>query len=181
MLWPALGVCQGPHTFLTGRIEPVDPNSADLYVELRELSNGMNRQRESVRADGSFRFRDVASGSYEVRVVTAMQNETLVQEFVEVNPFGGQLVLRMPHTEKTRPVSGLVSVQELESRVPKKAFQAFVKAQHYAETAKPAEAIEQLRRAIALDPAWRDAHVNLGAELVRVGRYEEAMAELQES
>jgi tetratricopeptide (TPR) repeat protein len=181
MFWPALGLCQAPRTFLVGRIEPVEGSNSDLYVEMRDLSNRMMQQRESVGTDGSFHFRDLASGSYEIRVVTAVRNETLVQEFIEVNPLGGQVVLHMPRTDRTRPVSGLVSVRDLRSRVPKKAFQAFVKAQHYAETDKPAEAIGQLRQAIALSPNWRDAHVNLGAELVKAGRYEEGMAELQEA
>jgi tetratricopeptide (TPR) repeat protein len=81
---------------------------------------------------------------------------------------------------KERPISGVVSVRQLQSRVPKKAFEAFVKAQQYTESAKPVEAMQQLRKAIALDPNWRDAHLNLGTALVRAGRYEEALAELEQ-
>jgi tetratricopeptide (TPR) repeat protein len=139
-------------------------------------------EKEAVSSDGTFQFREVPSGSYQVRVVSAMHNEILLEDLVEVNPFGAQLVLRLPAAPRTaRPVSGIVSVRELQSRVPKKAMQAFVKAQHYSDASKPAEAIEQLRLAIALDPDWRDAHVNLGAALVRTGRYDEALVELQEA
>jgi tetratricopeptide (TPR) repeat protein len=181
MFWPALGFCQAPRVSLAGRIEPVEGSNSNFYVEVRDLGNHMTQQRESVATDGSFQFRDLACGSYEIRVVTALNSETLVQELIDVNPMGGQVVLHMPRTETTRPVSGVVSVRDLQSRVPKKAFRAFVKAQHYAETNKPDEAIGQLRQAIALDPNWRDAHVNLGAELMKVGHYEEGLEELQEA
>jgi tetratricopeptide (TPR) repeat protein len=176
----SLGFCQAPHAFVNGRVEPVD-GDANLYVEFREMGNGTVVQRETVAVDGSFHLRDLASGTYEVRVVSGLHNDTLWQEFVDVNPLSGPLVLRLPKTQQpqARPVSGVVSVRELQTHVPKKAFQAFVKAQHYAESAKPEEAIVQLRRAIELDPNWRDAHVNLGAELVRAGRYPEALSELE--
>jgi tetratricopeptide (TPR) repeat protein len=181
MFWMVLGLCQTPQGFLAGRIEPIEGSGLDLFVEVRNVTNHMPVGRESVGTDGSFHFRDLAAGSYEVRVVRAINNQILVQDVIEVNPLGAQVVLHIPRTQEARPVSGLVSVRELQSRVPKKAYQAFVKAQHYAETARPAEAIGQLRRAIALDPDWRDAHVNLGAELMKVARYEEGLAELQEA
>lgn len=176
---PASVLCQASG-YLAGRVEPQDSGS-NLYVEVRDTANYMIMQRESVSTDGTFHFRDVPSGSYEIRVVTAIHNETILQDFIEVNPLGAQIVLHLPDTEKARPISGVVSVRDLQSRVPKKAFQAFVKAQHYAETAKPAEAIGELRRAISIQPEWRDAHVNLGAELMKTGRYQEAVAELQEA
>lgn len=171
---------QGTRALVSGRIENMD-SSPNLYVELHELGSATVTEKETVGADGTFRFREMPCGSYEVRVVSALHNDILLQEFTDVNPLGAQLVLRLPTLPETRPVSGLVSVRELQSRVPKKAFQAFVKAQHYAETSRPDEAIGQLRKAIQLDPDWRDPHVNLGAELVRTGRYPEALAELEEA
>jgi tetratricopeptide (TPR) repeat protein len=181
MFWTALGFCQGSRGFLAGTVEPVDGSGSNLYVEVRDVANRTTMEREELGIDGSFRFRDLPCGSYEIRVIAAVHNDTLVQEFIEVNPLGGQIVLHMPRMERARPVSGLVSVRELQTRVPKKAFQAFVKAQHCAESDKPAEAIEQLRPAIETDPNWRDAHVNLGAELMKSGRYEEGLAELQDA
>jgi tetratricopeptide (TPR) repeat protein len=176
----SIGYPQVPGTSLSGRVEFMD-GPADLYVELREMGNGLRTQKESVASDGTFHFRDLPNGSYEVRVVSALHNDTLMEEFVDVNPFNGQLVLRLPRAAQTKPVSGVVSVRELQSRPPKKALEAFVRAQHFSEASKPAEAIDQLRRAIELDPKWRDAHLNLGVELMRASRFEEALAEMQEA
>jgi DnaJ family protein C protein 7 len=72
-------------------------------------------------------------------------------------------------------------VRQLQSRIPKRAWQAFVKAQHFAETARTGQAIGQLQRAVALDPDWRDAHLNLGVQLVRTGRIEEGWCEFQQA
>jgi tetratricopeptide (TPR) repeat protein len=172
--------CPALNAYVGGRIESMD-TAANLCVELRQLGGGTVMQREMVAGDGTFRFKDLPNGSYEIRVVAALTDETLVSEYVEMNALRGDIVLRIPRVRKTRPVSGVVSVRELQSHVPKKAFQAFVKAQQYAESDKAGEAIGQLRRAVAIDPGWRDAHVNLGVQLVRTGHYDEAVAELQEA
>jgi tetratricopeptide (TPR) repeat protein len=174
---PAL--CQSPRTYLAGKVEGA---AGDLNVELREQGNRLLVLRENVARDGTFIFRDVPSGAYEVRVVTTLYGETLLQEFIEVNSLtASSLLLRLPKVAKSRPVSGTVSVKQLQSPVPKKAFQAFVKAQHYVESAQPGPAIEQLQLAIKLDPQWRDAHVNLGAQFARAGRSREAVAEFEEA
>ena len=164
---------------VSGKIEPAGGAPGDLYVELREAGSRMRVQKEPVSYDGSFQFHDVPSGSYEVRVVTAIHDDTIVQEFVEVNSNTGRLLLRMPEARVERPVSGMVSVKELQAKVPKKAMQAFLKAQQFTASAKPDQAIAQLRQAIDLDPKWRDAHVNLGVQLVRLGRFQEALEELE--
>jgi tetratricopeptide (TPR) repeat protein len=175
----ALGFCQTPRTYLTGKVEG---DVGDLYVELREQGNRLMVEREIVSRDGTFHFREVPAGNYEIRVVTALYGETLLQDYIDVNSLtGSSLVLRLPAQPKTRPVSGTVSVKELQSPVPKKAFQAFVKAQHYMESAQTGQAIEQLQLAIKLDPKWRDAHVNLGAQFARAGRRQEALAEFEEA
>src|SRR5437016_5367695 len=90
---PSLSQLQ--RAYVTGRVEGMD-GMANLYVELRELGNGTAVERETVAVDGTFHFRDLPSGSYEVKVVSALHNDTVLQDFVEVHPLSGQLVLRLP-------------------------------------------------------------------------------------
>jgi tetratricopeptide (TPR) repeat protein len=163
---------------LSGKVEGEITN---LYVELRDIGNRLMVERETVGSDGGFYFRDVPAGSYEVSVVTALYGEVLLQDYIQLNGMSSPLILRLPKAAKTRPVSGTVSLKELQSPVPKKAMQAFVKAQHFVETSRPAQAIEQLQFAIKLDPQWRDAHVNLGVQFARQGRSREALAEFAEA
>jgi tetratricopeptide (TPR) repeat protein len=171
---------QGLHLRMSGRIEGIKGDLSMLYVELRDAAGHALVERSQVGVDGTFGF-DVPSGSYDVRVVTGVHEEVIAQDYVQINALGGQLVLRVPQDAKPKPVSGVVSVKELQAPVPKKAWQAFVKAQQYAEADQAGLAIEQYQRAIALDPAWRDAHSNLGAQLMRAGRTEDALGEFREA
>jgi tetratricopeptide (TPR) repeat protein len=114
-----------------------------------------------------------------VTVLSALHGDTLLTESVEIHPLSGPITLRMPVQRRARPVSGVVSVREMQNPIPKDAWKAFVKAQHYADTAKPDAAIEHLRRALAIYPGWRDAHVNLGTQLYRAGHAEEGLQEFQ--
>jgi tetratricopeptide (TPR) repeat protein len=166
-------------TRLNGKIEPARDSQA-LDVELRDTMGHGVIKRIPVSGDGTFSF-DVPTGSYDVRLVTAIHNDMITEEYVQLTPVAGTLVLRIPQRETPQPVSGTISVKELQARVPKKAFTAFVKAQRYSEMAKPSEAIEELQKAIAVYPGWRDAHANLGVQLLKTGRTDEALTEFREA
>jgi tetratricopeptide (TPR) repeat protein len=69
----------------------------------------------------------------------------------------------------------------LEHPIPKKALREAYEAQKLAHSNKLPAAIAKLEDAIRICPAYRDAHVNLGAEYARVGRVGDAVAEFQEA
>jgi len=171
---------QGLHLRMSGKIEGVSGDPGALYVELRDAMGHTVVERSPVASDGSFGI-DAPNGFYDVRVVTGIHDEVIAEDYVQINGMNGPLVLRLPQRETPRPVSGVVSVKDLQAQVPKKAWQAFLKAQQYSEAAKTGPAIVQLQRAIALDPGWRDAHTNLGAQLLRAGRAEESLVEFREA
>jgi len=176
-----LAFAEPPHMRMTGRLEGLRDDPGLLYVELHNVGDRMLVDRSPVAVDGSFAF-NAPGGTYDVRVVTALHDDLIAEEYVQVNPMSGPLVIRMPkEREKPRPVSGVVSVKDLQSQVPKKAWQAFVKAQQYAEASKPGPAIDQLERAISLAPGFRDAHSNLGVQLLKAGHTEDALREFREA
>jgi len=77
--------------------------------------------------------------------------------------------------------SGLVSLRELEHPVAKKAIQEAREAQQFARAKNFSKAIAKLEDAIRIDPEYREAHLNLGAQYARVGRTADARAEFQKA
>jgi len=80
-----------------------------------------------------------------------------------------------------KPISGVVSVHELEHPIPAKALRAAYHAQKFSKKHKIAKAIEELQKAIRIAPYYRDAYCNLGVQYARTGRLEDARAEFQKA
>jgi Flp pilus assembly protein TadD len=80
-----------------------------------------------------------------------------------------------------QPISGVVSLGELQHPVSKKALRAAYQAQQFSNAHHSSKAIAQLQKAIRIDPFFRDAHCNLGVEYARAGRLTDARAEFQKA
>lgn len=86
-----------------------------------------------------------------------------------------------PEHPAAEPISGVVSLRELQHPVSKKAIQAAFEAQQFSKANNIPRAIAKLERAIRIDPSYRDAHWNLGVQYARVGRMADARAELHKA
>jgi tetratricopeptide (TPR) repeat protein len=86
-----------------------------------------------------------------------------------------------PEPQAPQPISGVVSLRELQHPVPKKAYRAAYDAQQLTDANKIPQAIAKLEKAIRIDPSYRDAHCNLGVLYARVGRVIDARAEFQKA
>ncbi len=80
-----------------------------------------------------------------------------------------------------KPISGVVSLGELQHPISKKAVRAAYEAQQFSRANKIPQAIAKLEKAIYIDPSYRDAHCNLGVLYARVGRIADARAEFQKA
>jgi Flp pilus assembly protein TadD len=74
-----------------------------------------------------------------------------------------------------------VSVASLLHKIPKDAVKAFQKASKLSESGDYKGAAKSLEKAVALDPAFPQAHANLGIQYMRLGQLREAEAELLRS
>ena len=134
-------------------------------------------------ARGGFDFQNLNPGTYEVQVETMGIEYQVVNQRVQV--FKGMpavITVTLPDkatTAVTKPES--VSVAELGADVPKDARKEFEAAKKAAETNKREEAIDHLRRAIAIYPAFVMARNNLGVQLMALGKLDEAAEELQKT
>jgi tetratricopeptide (TPR) repeat protein len=86
-----------------------------------------------------------------------------------------------PARPAAQPISGVVSLRELQHPVPKKALRAAYQAQQFSNAHKSTQAIAMLEKAVRIDPSFRDAHCNLGVEYARAGRLTDARAEFQKA
>lgn len=86
-----------------------------------------------------------------------------------------------PDTSANHPISGVVSLHELEHPVPKKAIREAHEAERFSRNHDIPKAIAKLENAIRIDPSYRDAHVNLGVQYARSGRVADADAEFKKA
>jgi tetratricopeptide (TPR) repeat protein len=169
------GRSQGPVvTSLRGEIHSDQVLLQGYFVELFDVLNRRAVDREFVHPDGSFAFRNVPYGDYEVRV-TNSGGEVVQQQFMAINGTTPPVELRLRHEVIQRPPSGPISLTQLKHPPARKAFGAFVAAQRFSEAGQYAKAAEELEKAIRISPEYAEAYTNLAAQHVRLGRYEDAV------
>jgi tetratricopeptide (TPR) repeat protein len=86
-----------------------------------------------------------------------------------------------PAAPEPKPVTGVVSLHDLQHPIAKKALQAAYEAQQFSKAHQTDKAIAKLEKAIRIDPQYRDGHCNLGVQYARVGRMQDARAEFQKA
>jgi tetratricopeptide (TPR) repeat protein len=147
---------------------------SQFTVELQPAAGGATTtDKVYVASDGRFQFRNLAPGSYLV-VVRDRLGTAVHQQYSSTQGFGG-FSMRLPAPEaKHRPVSGLVSVDELRHEPPRAARKAFEQSAKRSQNGDTAGAIAALERAVEIDPIYLQALNNLGSQYVRAGRYAEA-------
>jgi tetratricopeptide (TPR) repeat protein len=158
----------------------------ELHSDSREFFEGYtvalsdsrthDRASADVRTDGSFEFHHVAGGDYQL-VVSDGHGEVLYQSFVNVSNNAGALEVRLPEEKNERPPSGAVSASQLLHPPDRKAVRFVAAAQKLSQAGQYAKAAAELEKAVAISPEYADAHINLGAQYLRLGRYQEALDE----
>jgi len=163
-------------SIVKGEIETSQPIVNGYTIELYDISRHSTKSTSDVRSDGEFEFRQMPYGSYLVTVTNA-RGEPVYQGNVDVGARPTPFIIRLPNEEKPRPVSGTISVKQLQHPPARKAFEALRAAQKFAEAGDREKALESTERAIAISPDYADAWVNLGARHIGMGRYRQAIVE----
>ena len=160
------------------------PRSADtdhLFIDLKPVDSSGASNRVTIDSQGHFTVESITPGIYRLQVLAQPGGDPLYETRVQVNAFTGPLTVELPSRPESRPISGVVSVQQLRRPPSKKALRAFSEAEQYARTHDVAKATEKLELAVRLDPNFREAHVNLGVQYAREGHFQEAMTQFQTS
>lgn len=94
----------------------------------------------------------------------------------------GPIMSAFPEPRETRePITGVVSLRELEHPIPRKALREAYAAQKLAHANKITESIARYEKAIRIYPQFRDARVDLGVEYARAGRLSDACEQFQKA
>jgi tetratricopeptide (TPR) repeat protein len=81
--------------------------------------------------------------------------------------------------EQAKPISGVISLRQLQHPPSKKAIRLFQEAQRYSQAHDTAKAIGKLEEAIHIAPSFAEAHQNLGVQYARSGRTGEAITQFE--
>lgn len=132
---------------------------------------------------GQFEIRNLSEGEYTLEVEGDRRLFDVTTESVRVYR-GMPSIVTISLKEKSssassRPAGDVVSVGELSKDVPPKARKEFDKASEASRSGKSDEAIEHLRKAIAIYPDFMIAHNDLGALLLEREQFEDAEKELR--
>jgi tetratricopeptide (TPR) repeat protein len=140
---------------IVGAVHTTDNHPLNnVRVELRDASTGAIVGSSYTGMGGSFEFRQLQQGPYEV---LAASGASQVQERVQVNSITTNVDLRLPVTQA--PNDGIAgrTVSVNQYRVPESARQELRKAQEAASKHKDEEVAKHLERALEIHPTYADA------------------------
>jgi Flp pilus assembly protein TadD len=93
--------------------------------------------------------------------------------------FNRPLTVELPEKPQAKPISGIVSLRELQHPPSKRALRLFQEALRYSQTHDTVKAIGKLEEAIRIAPAFGEAQQKLGVQYARSGRTREAMKQFE--
>jgi tetratricopeptide (TPR) repeat protein len=147
-----------------------------LSVEITDAGRPVDKA--AVSPDGTFEFRGIPEGNYQVRIVT-MYGEIVRREFVYIGEHTGTLMLKLLGMKQQQPVSGTVSMRELLNPVPEKARKELLRADGAYSKGNVEESIRHLQKAIEIHPNYLEAHNNLGVRYMRMSDFRRAADEFR--
>ena len=166
---------------IKGKVRAIDGTTVNnAIVDLRQRSGGMIGQTVT-RNDGDFSFGGLIAGEFELAVTMAGFEPTVqAVRFNQMDRMDFNQVLNVEVIIRAKQAAtfgppGTSFVQD----VPKPARAAFDKAVAKLRESKPEEAIAHLREAIALFPEYFHANFQLGIELYRINKLDDALQALE--
>lgn len=166
--------------FVRGMVSSENTLTGMLTVELVTSSSSLS-QSTSLGADGSFEFRSVPQGAYELGI-TGPDGSVLHREQVIINGPNQLLSINLPRRGSAdRSAGPTVSIRQLQHKVPAPARKEFSKGQSAAKKRDYQAALGHFQKAVELDPEFADAYSNIGVAEVSLGRPELAVEQLQKA
>jgi len=172
---------QGGHT-LQGRVVMPNGTQPTTSVKITLTFNGRRIYETFTDLSGRFTFAGITAGTYQLTAEGDGQSFVTTSVIAQVSAFGAsaqlftQDVQLRPLPGKALPPRGVVS--GFSQPVPKAAQQAFDRAMKLSTESKPEAAIEKMKEAVKEFPEYFEAHLQLGNQLMKSGKLDAALAEL---
>jgi tetratricopeptide (TPR) repeat protein len=147
-----------------------------LVVEITNLRDRTIHEHADVSVDGSFSFRAIPEGDYEIRVITLYDNE-LASTVTSIGPTNSPLEIRMPQAKLQRPTSGTVSIQQLNHPLSKQVRKLLESGQKLIADQNYSSAAARFREAARDAPDCVQAHADLALALSRMQAWDAAAEE----
>jgi tetratricopeptide (TPR) repeat protein len=160
-------------------------NGAPISQAVRINLLNLRGTRDMLFTDnqGQFEFRALPTGDYTIEAEGDKLKFDVSTESVHVFGSNATAVVVITLKEKTstatKPASNVISAGEIGKDVPDKARKEFERASKFSKEGKALEAIDHLKKAIALYPNFLMAHNDLGVQLLEQGDLDEAATELR--
>ena len=166
--------------FVRGIVSSESTLTGALTVEL--LTNGgSHSESTSLGGDGSFEFRSVQPGVYELQI-TGPDRSVLHHEHVIITGPNQLLSINLPRRGSAdRLASPTVSIRQLQHKVPAPAQKEFSKGQTAAKKQDYQAALDHFQKALDIDPEFADAYSSIGVAEAILGRLEEAAEQFQKA
>ena len=160
---------------LQGQVLGLQPGTPGrLTVEI--VADGRVQDRADAAHDGSFSFRQLPAGRYEVRLVD-VRGDVLRSDMVNVNSsYPAHVEMRLYGTRQERPASGSVSLRALAKPTPANARKELVRAEKAFSKGDVQGSLDRLNKAVELCPACPEIHNNLGVRYMKLSIFDRAVA-----
>lgn len=164
-------------TVLRGRVS-ADRSALQLYsVLIESLSDRMTRQTTVTDIGGEFNINGVPCGEYRL-TVSDRSGATVHQGFISVIDNGPPVEIQVAREQVSRPTAGVVTIAALRHKVPRKAARRLESALAARRRGDLKQSVHELLGALSIDPGFTEAHNNLAAAYIDLGRYDDANREL---
>jgi len=144
-----------------------------LDIELVGL-DGTARQKVPILTNGNFDFKPVPAGRYQFRV-TDLSGAVIYQQTKSLGDDDNFVFLIVPDARMRQAAKDTVSLYALQHKTPRRALDIFVAAQKARASGDTELSLQRLHEALLIDPDFPEAHSDLAAIYVQIGRIDEAL------
>src|SRR4030095_10298464 len=153
----------------------------------REAQEGEIIRDSFTDSTGNFEVRGLSTGRYTIVVPSDERTYVTTTELIEITRYSPDTVsvsVNLSPMEERKAANGgrhTVSVKEASNSIPKKAREAYKRSVEFSKRGKTQEAIEELKRAIAIYPEYVHAYNDLGVAYIKLDLIDDAIKALERS
>jgi tetratricopeptide (TPR) repeat protein len=151
-------------------------NADGMEVELS--GNSLTPRQRTHIVDGAFDLRPVPAGIYQFRLYDR-SGQMILRYTHSLTGLKDYVILRLPYALKEASSANVVSLSELNRKVPQRALDAFRAGIKAIDAGEVQKSVESFQKAVAIYSQYAEAEINLAVLEGGFGRREEALQHAQ--